>query len=278
MSLFRRKGLYVALCPGRVGVVLVTGWTRGKNRRTAVLDVERKTDCLGFRPSLDSLSKWLDSADIRGAAMHVTVADDFARYSTMPWSADIKRRVDQDSLARVCIASAYGQRIEGWDIRFDYFLPRKPGLICAIERDFIQALLELSARHQLNLKSLQPAFIRAVNGWRAQISGSEGLVIVASDSTWVCGAQKDNAWTHVGLQRISSPLNVDTLSKMVKREMVLHGLPNSSTVTLFCHTPNLRVVAANATDAKLLMLGDSAEKNSKNQDEYPLGLALCANL
>jgi len=118
----------------------------------------------------------------RGAALRIVVADHFARYVLLPWSADFVRRKARLELARVLFRSALGERAAALEITVDVPAFARNGLAAGLDATLLEALRGVARSRRLRLASIQPRLVAEFSARRKQVGDG---CFVSLDRDWL---------------------------------------------------------------------------------------------
>lgn len=211
--------LVIALCPGSVGIVRKpTGWRRRKNPQTAL---SIATGAEGWQAALDALAGWLDAEGVKKVPATVTVSSRWVRFALAPWSAAVGNEVEELSLARACLESAYGD-LTGWTVALDSGRYGQSRIVCAVETAFLDRLRAILREREIACHGIGPYGMSALRAGRSLLSGPAGLLAVAESGTVVLAAARQGRWH--SLRSVRSELSPATLVQLLARETLLQGL------------------------------------------------------
>lgn len=266
MSLSWRKQLGVAICGDCVGVVVFArGWRRAP-AQAVVLEVPSSGQP-GFLAALAVFDEWLSREGYRGAALQLTLSDEFVRYALMPASLQLSGNVEREALARACLETLHGSHIAACEIGYDDVAADKTALACAIEREHLQAVRELCKVHGLQLQSLQPGFVRAVNRWRRQMPAT-GMLLMPAEASMVGAVVDVQGWASVWQQPVGVALDAVNMDTMIRRESLLRGLSGDEVVVVLRDG----LAETDLSLANAILLPPAVDPGMR----YPLGLASLA--
>jgi len=158
-------GVYLAqrrLCMVRIG----------RGMRPAVLreeDLCEPQAAPGWETILGLLDQQLSQPVWSDARMRVVVADQWVRYTVVPWSDALSSADERMAHARELMASIFGDALGEWTVSLSEAPPGASRLACAMPTALLEALREAAARHGQKLASIQPQLIAAYNTWRHRL-------------------------------------------------------------------------------------------------------------
>lgn len=131
------------------------------------------------------------------AAARVVVADHWARYAVLPWSAALADEDEQLAHARLVLRQAYGDDLADWTLRLAQVAPGRPRLACALPTRRIEELRVVLESAQLHLASLQPRIVDAYNRWRLRLPEEGGWFVTVDAGHMVAVRTLGDAWSAV---------------------------------------------------------------------------------
>src|SRR5258705_3268573 len=134
-----------------------------------------RTEPTNWRASVDLLPLVLES--FRNQKASVVIADQFVRYTLLPWSDTLKTHAQWLALARHRFCAIHGPLAAEWEIKFAETAPAGPRLACAADREMIDELAAKFTAAGVHLQSVQPFMIAAFNQVRHLTGGSCWLVV-----------------------------------------------------------------------------------------------------
>lgn len=154
---------------------------RGEPMRLEAPVADPAADEPAWQPALVAASSLLASAP-RGASLSIVVADHFARYVLLPWSAEFVGRKARLKLARGLFRSALGERSAALEITADAPAFGCNGLAAGIDAALLEALRGVAGSRRLRLSSLQPRLIAEFSAHRKQVGDG---CFVSLDGDWL---------------------------------------------------------------------------------------------
>ncbi|MDB6082243.1 MAG: hypothetical protein JWN43_124 [Gammaproteobacteria bacterium] len=115
------------------------------------------------------------------ARARVVVADQWVRYSVVPWSDALNSAAERLAHARELMVGVFGAEMSDWTVSLSDAPPGSPRLASAMPTALLQALRDSAARHGQKLASVQPQLIAAYNTWRHVLPADEAAWFVTVD-------------------------------------------------------------------------------------------------
>jgi hypothetical protein len=130
----------------------------------------------GWESALALLEQRLAQGPWSDARARIVVADQWVRYSVVPWSDALSSAAERLAHARELMSGIYGDTMTDWTLSLSEAPPGASRLVSAMPSALLESLRELTARHGQKLASVQPQLIAAYNTWRH--------VLPAGDAAW----------------------------------------------------------------------------------------------
>lgn len=122
-----------------------------------------------WQPALAAAEALL-KADGKGAsALQVVVADHFASYALLPWSADVIGKKARLTMARALLKHTLGERADGLEIALDRPVFGQNGIAAGIDKNLLAGLRALAKSRHIRLSSLQPRLIAELSAHHKQL-------------------------------------------------------------------------------------------------------------
>ncbi|MEO8311829.1 MAG: hypothetical protein ABI520_11695 [Caldimonas sp.] len=190
MSLLWNSALRLRVEPRSVSAAMRTGWPAQRRFAAMAGSMARlapATPLAGATPIdpdlLESvLLELAVEAPLRGARMHVEVADELVHFDVVEGDFAAQSDRQLQSIAVACVAELLGDAAAGHDVRWSLQAGERHLLIAALPRSLVDLLEAAAARHGVVLKSVQPAF---ATSWNAFMRGRDDApAVFASTSGW----------------------------------------------------------------------------------------------
>jgi hypothetical protein len=130
----------------------------------------------GWESMLGLLEQHLTQGPWADARARIVVADQWVRYSVVPWSDALSSAAERLAHARELMSGIYGDAMTDWTLSLSEAPPGASRLVSAMPTALLESLRELTVRRGLKLASVQPQLIAAYNTWRH--------VLPAGDAAW----------------------------------------------------------------------------------------------
>jgi hypothetical protein len=136
----------------------------------------------GWESVLALLEQRLAQGRWSDARARIVVADQWVRYSVVPWSDALSSAAERLAHARELMSGIFGDAMSDWTLSLSEAPPGASRLASAMPSALLESLRELTARHGLKLASVQPQLIAAYNTWRHVLPDSEAAWFVTVES------------------------------------------------------------------------------------------------
>jgi len=168
---------------------------------------------------LEALETLLAGARGRGGEASVVLSSHFVRYCLVPPSDLLVTREDEVRFAQQNFVRIHGAAAEGWRVRVGAGVPGGTAVASGVERELVDALRALLARHGLRPRALQPALMALYNRVRAELP-AEVCRVVALEPGMAVSAVLAPGWRDLRSQRVAGPLD-EGLERLLARERAL---------------------------------------------------------
>ena len=116
----------------------------------------------GWEGALTLLEQQMNEGTWSNARVRVVLADQWVRYSVVPWTDALSSNAERLAHARELMSGTFGAEMSDWTVSLSESPPGSPRLASAL----LQALRDSALRHRQKLVSVQPQLIAAYNTWR----------------------------------------------------------------------------------------------------------------
>lgn len=225
--------LRVVLCPDQAILLGLGNGLRRKVTHQAILPCTALPGMNGWRPALAALEQWLNANKMGRANVTVILSDHFVRYALIPFSAEVTRRAEEQTLARILLEDTYGDPAKQWQLKISGGGYGEPRLVAAVDAGLLDALTKMVAPTSLRLTSVRPYLMSAFNGFYKQLREKDGLIAVAEPGQVVMVTFKNGQLFTV--RRM--PLNGEPdkqLPDLLQREALIGGL-DAGIVPVYLH-------------------------------------------
>ena len=150
----------------------------------------------GWEAALGLLETRLAQGAWDDARARIVIADQWVRYTIVPWSDALSSADERMAHARQLMASIFGDGLSDWTVSLSEAPPGVPRLACAMPTALLESLRQVAVRHRHRLASVQPQLIAAYNTWRHRLPTDASAWFVTVDegslaALRMCGAGID---------------------------------------------------------------------------------------
>jgi hypothetical protein len=214
---WRNKQLRIGLAPDHIYV-------------SGAKNVELATNDGSWSPALAALPQVLSS--MKGEAS-VVLADQFVRYTLLPWNEALKSAEQWRALAQHRFGALHGPRAAEWDVKVCETAPLGARLACAVDRSLIEALSSVFVAVNIRLVSVQPFLVAAFNRIRKSVGNGSCWIVVEEPGRLTLALIRRGAWIGVRSRRSDRSWR-DHLPEILERESAFLGLAEPVTRVVVC--------------------------------------------
>lgn len=215
--LWRNKQLRIGLAPDRVYV-------------SGAKAVELPASDGSWTLALEALEPVLKGA--KGEAA-VVLADQFVRYTLLPWNETLKSAEQWNALASHRFTTLHGPRAGDWQIQVAETAPAGPRLACAVDRTLIRRLAEIFLKANVRLASVQPFLVAAFNRIRKTVGNGSCWIVVEEPGRLTLALIQRGMWVAIRSRRADKTWR-NLLPEMLQRESAFLGLSQPVTRVIVC--------------------------------------------
>lgn len=179
---------------------------------------------------------------VPNSQLKIILASDFVRYLSLPAQQVHMNSEEKLAYAIAAYREVYGSSVDVWDLKLNNAAPRQLTIAAAVDKTLLQALIQLAAKYQLKLVSVQPYLMSTFNALSSQIKNATGyLVIIELKRLLLINLQAGHCQN---LRAFS--LNNDwqiELKNLLARELLM---ADSSNPELFIYAPMQKNMALDA--------------------------------
>lgn len=250
-----RNKITITLSPTFVKIVAEK---RGRKKRAAAPVLIPLDPAVG-RPDwtvpLAAFEDWLKENQFGTASATVIVADCYARYALVPWPDGITNQPELDAYSQIHFEELFSGMDSGWCIQTDWRKYGASAIGCALERAFVEAIRQVTARRKMHLSLVQPNFVHAYNRFRDRLEKNDVLFAVVNVGQCTFAGFRDGKWKNVRTTRGYQRMEAD-LPLLVEREILLQGLDQDAHIFVYGDEP--------ITMVRAIYLGDDSATSSES--------------
>ncbi|HET7366284.1 MAG TPA: hypothetical protein VFJ70_22120 [Burkholderiales bacterium] len=163
----------------------------------------------------------------------VVLADQFVRYALLPYSETLKTREQWLALATHRFNTLHGPRAAEWQISVAETAPQGPRLACAVDRALVTQLMEVFAKANMRLVSVQPFLVAAFNRIRKTVGNGSCWIVVEEPGRLTLALIQRGQWIAIRSRRADSGWR-NALPEILERESAFLGLAQPITRVIIC--------------------------------------------
>ena len=218
MSLsWRNKQLRIGLAPDRIYV-------------SGARAIELAANDGSWNAPLQALASSLGG--VKGEAA-VVLADQFVRYALLPYNETLKTREQWLALATHRFNTLHGPRAAEWQITVTETAPMGPRLACAVDRALVAQLMDVFAKANMRLVSVQPFLVAAFNRIRKTVGNGSCWIVVEEPGRLTLALIQRGMWIAIRGRRADQGWR-NVLPEILERESAFLGLSQPVTRVIVC--------------------------------------------
>jgi hypothetical protein len=163
----------------------------------------------------------------------VVLADQFVRYTLLPYNETLKTREQWLALATHRFNTLHGPRAAEWQIMVTETAPQGARLACAVDRALVTQLMEVFAKANMRLVSVQPFLVAAFNRIRKTVGNGSCWIVVEETGRLTLALIQRGLWIAIRSRRADSGWR-NVLPEILERESAFLGLAQPITRLIVC--------------------------------------------
>ena len=224
MSQLWRDHIQVFIAPERVSLVRVSRSIKGLGRsiqsEKITFPCERDLDRAVWESPVtkfESLMKEETDAEVT-----IILSNHFVRYVTLLPQSEITKPAEVDVYAKFRLREVYGERADSWKHSVSAWDPLEGAVCAAIDTNLIDHLEEITKRHKIKIKSIEPYLASVFDSCKQQLHGSR-IYFALVETGRICIALLENGiWQNIRNQRILNNVEKELLIAL-EQEAILYG-------------------------------------------------------
>ena len=181
----------------------------------------------------------------------VVLADQFVRYALLPYNETLKTREQWLALATHRFNTLHGPRAAEWQISVSETAPHGPRLACAVDRELVTQLMEVFAKANMRLVSVQPFLVAAFNRIRKTVGNGSCWIVVEEPARLTLALIQRGMWIAIRSRRADSGWR-SALPEILERESAFLGLAQPITRVIVCAQRDFEIEMHDAWRAEAL--------------------------
>lgn len=163
----------------------------------------------------------------------VVLADQFVRYTLLPWNETLKSAEQWNALASHRFTTLHGPKAGEWQINVAETAPMGPRLACAVDRALIEGLAQTFVKANVRLVSVQPFLVAAFNRIRKSVGNGSCWIVVEEPGRLTLALIQRGQWLAIRTRRADKSWR-EVLPEMLERESAFLGLSSPVTRVIVC--------------------------------------------
>jgi len=156
-------------------------WRGAASRQTAEVGLP-VSGAADWQPALEAAEALLKADGKRAAGLRIVVADQFVRYTLLPWSDSLTSKQARQAMARALLKNTLGDKAASLEIAIECPAFGKNSIAAGVDRNLLAGLRAAAKARRLRLNSLQPRLVAELAGKHKQVH--DGWV-VCIDHGWL---------------------------------------------------------------------------------------------
>ena len=224
MSPLWRDHIQVFIAPERVNLVRVSRSIKELGRSVqsekVTLPCEREPDRTAWDSPVTKFETLMKEAI--DTEITITLSNHFVRYVTLLPQSEISKPVEVDAYAKFRLREIYGERADTWKHSVSAWDPFKGAICAAIDTNLIDQLEEITKRHRIKIKSIEPYLASVFDSCKQQLHGPR-IYFALVEAGRICIALLENGiWQNIRNQRILNSVEKELLVAL-EQEAILYG-------------------------------------------------------
>ena len=242
-----RDQVLVVISPTQLYMLRLRGWF-GKqqivSKLSQTLNLPKPNEA-NWQPAIDALSAALNESIWHKANMKIVISNSLVRYNLLPWSETILNAEEEQKYVQHKMNEAFGKVAVHWDISLaanSYGLTRLAG---AVDSELLIQLRELAGKSLLNIQSIQPHLVAALNFWQKKLKGKH-LHFLVADGEKLCTVYIENGkLTSLRVEQANGTLSDEMVLSNLQREALMNNAVNEMAIA-YLFAPKQANLASNA--------------------------------
>jgi hypothetical protein len=187
-----------------------------------------------------SQEAWRASVEVLGMALaeqttaraaQIVVSDHFLRYALVPWNENLVADAERLAFARLALSEIYGNMAQSWAVSLDEQPAGHASLACAIDRELLEMLRQVTAACGQRLTAVSAALAQRINRHRAALREPVFCLASLEPARLTLAFRNEAGWLAVRTRRVNSnPL--ESLSGVLRQEAAAAGAADGGTLYL----------------------------------------------
>lgn len=242
-----RDQVLIVLSPTQLYMLRLRGYFGKRqvvSKFSQVLNLPKPNEA-NWQPAIDALTTALKEPIWHKANMKIVISNALVRYTLLPWSETILNAVEEQKFVKHQMNEVFGTAAKNWDISLETNSYGHTRLACGVDSELLVKLRKAAEKSHLNIQSIQPHLITALNFWQKQLKGKHSHFLMA-DGEKLCNVYIENGQLKSLLveQANGAPSDEMALSNLQRAALMNDAVNEMAQAYLF--TPKQTRVASNA--------------------------------
>jgi len=198
--------------------VVVINQLRGLSRRSIKqqhIPIEQNIGQITWQQAINMLESMLVSLHIkRNTQLQVVLSGDFVRYLMLPPQQLTMSSAEKSAYAMAAYQEVYGVVADSWQIKLHDAEPNQATIVAAVDNKLLETVKQLSLKYQLNLISVQPYLMQAVNSLRNQLGRINGFLVILESGRLFVMSMRQGHCQNLRTSTINSAVGADWQSEL----------------------------------------------------------------
>lgn len=175
-----------------------------------------------WQPVIDALEHRLKEPLWQKASVKITISNALVRYTLLPWSETILSAEEEQRFVKFKMDEVFGISDKNFEISVAANSYGASRLACAIETDLLNKLYQLAITYSLDIQSIQPQLIHALNFWRKGFKAKQ-LYFMFADGEKLCTTFiSKGRLQHLRVEQINKELSEELIESVLQREQLIN--------------------------------------------------------
>ena len=183
----------IAIYPDRVVWLRVSKGLRPRVLSKGIVACDTQADSLTANIS-HALTQALQAAKAEKTGVSVILSNRLLRYAIIPNPDSTRNPQELKILVQHIFQHTHGDIASTWDFRLSDGAPGEPALACAIDRELLMVLQNVTKSMQARLLSVRPYLMAALNHFSTSLPKSGAIFVTAEPERLCLAAWKAKGW------------------------------------------------------------------------------------
>jgi hypothetical protein len=224
-----------------------------------------------WKVALNQLDQYVQTLKLpANTQLSITLASDLVRYIVLPAQDVVMSASEKYGYAQAAYREIYGGVAENWRISLDDAQTKEPAIACAIDRLFYESVEQMTQKHQLKIKKIEPYLMTAFNRLFHHVRQENATLAIIEPTRMIVATLQSGVCQQIRCEKYSSDWQT-VLNQVLLREALL--AENASKV-LMVYAPANKDATLNLSQHWSLKRLGVVAKQAINQPNYAMLEAL----